>query len=334
MAQIPSDAIRHYFQTAAAHESFRIFPSYTAHKLNAPLRPVLEALVQGLFQAETIMHWELRCPACGGYNEEADWLSNAQHDYTCQHCGGTFTVHLDDEAQVTFSPHPTLQIVDRRELEQERESIRAIREEFPPTPVHELMTIQIFRDWARNETLPANEYLEVRHMAVWFSDLTGSTALYARQGDPVAYSLVREHFGLVFGVLNRNGGAVVKTIGDAVMGVFVEPAAALQAALDCHDAIAGFTRRMPPGQTLSLKIGVHAGPAIVVTLNEQLDYFGTTVNIAARIEQLARGKETIFTDVVYGAPGVQDIASAYDLEVFQANIRGLDRMMQIYRLVM
>lgn len=211
----------------------------------------------------------------------------------------------------------------------------AIRQRFAPTTAHELLTVQRFRDWARDEPLPEGEYLEVSHTTIWFSDLTGSTALYARNGDPFAYQLVRKHFDLVFQAIRGAGGAVVKTMGDGVMGVFVSGEGALRAALAGHQALDEFNneRALVGDRRLALKIGIHAGPTIAVTLNDRLDYFGTTVNVAARISDLARGTETVFTETLLDKPGVQEIIAQHTVEPFRANVRGLDQEFKNYRLI-
>ena len=80
---------------------------------------------------------------------------------------------------------------------------------------------------------------------------------------------------------------MVKTIGDAVMATFPAPDRALAAALRMREAIGGVgseTRH----EDLLLKIGIHEGPCLAVMLNDRLDYFGQTVNIAARVQGLAR----------------------------------------------
>ncbi|MFL5159484.1 MAG: adenylate/guanylate cyclase domain-containing protein [Microvirga sp.] len=64
-----------------------------------------------------------------------------------------------------------------------------------------------------------------------FTDLKGSTDLYDRIGDLNALSLVQQHFERLRDVTVRHGGAIIKTIGDAVMAAFVEPADAVRAAL-------------------------------------------------------------------------------------------------------
>jgi class 3 adenylate cyclase len=331
----PRHILEDFLLKADERAVFRAPPNQIANALNLEPRPTLELLVDAMFRGDTVMHWELFCPFCEFRAEEPDWLRNATHDYTCPNCSSTYDVQLDINAQVTFSPHPTLRTLGPRAKDPDFQ--RASRQRFPPTTVHELMTVQSFRDWARNEPLPAEEYLEVRRMTVWFSDLTGSTALYARNGDPLAYDLVREHFRLIFETVNQCEGAIVKTMGDGIMAVFTDNAPAVAAALAAHQVLDDFNREkaLSGEKRLALKIGIHTGPSIVVTLNERLDYFGTTVNVAARVSDLARGTETMFTEPIQVDSEVQTFveASGYSIERFSRVVKGLERPLTIYRLV-
>jgi class 3 adenylate cyclase len=327
-----SSTLRDYFSKADEKAVFRAMPCHIAHHTDTEQRQALEALVEATFEGDVTLHWEIVCPVCGFVNHEEDWLEHASHDYVCAGCGGSFCPQLDEEVQVTFSPHPTLRTLSP--AADDPAFRRAALEKFPPTTVHELLTVQAFRDWARDEALPEGEYLEVRRTVIWFSDLTGSTALYARNGDPNAYQLVREHFDLVFQAIQESQGAVVKTMGDGVMAVFFSGEQALRAALDAHQALDQFNhdRALEGDRQMALKIGIHIGPAIAVTLNERLDYFGTTVNIAARVSDLACGTETVFTEAVLDEPGVDSILAEYQVEPFRANIRGLGQELDNYRL--
>src|SRR5207253_2895039 len=114
---------------------------------------------------------------------------------------------------------------------------------------------------------------------------------------------VSEHFQILLKTIDRCGGAVVKTIGDAVMATFPKPAPGVRAAIDMASELSAFNRTsgLPP---LALKIGVHQGPCIVVNSNDRLDYFGQTVNVAARVQNLAEGDELVVTDGVWNAPDV------------------------------
>src|SRR6185369_15149419 len=100
-----------------------------------------------------------------------------------------------------------------------------------------LLTRQTFRKLFRSERVDEEEGLGIRQVTLLFTDLKGSTALYERLGDLNAYALVREHFALLGAAVQEHSGAIVKTIGDAVMAVFSRPTDAVSAALHILDAI-------------------------------------------------------------------------------------------------
>jgi class 3 adenylate cyclase len=85
------------------------------------------------------------------------------------------------------------------------------------------------------------------------------------------------------------------------MAVFQRPAFALQAVLRAQRMLA-----TPPNNSrpLMLKVGLHAGPCIAVTLNEKLDYFGSTVNAASRLVELSNGEDVILSAAVRYDPEV------------------------------
>ena len=164
-----------------------------------------------------------------------------------------------------------------------------------------LIASQTFRDLFRAASIPSEGGLELKSVTVLFTDLKGSTAIYERVGDIRAYELVRRHFAALRAIAAAEGGAIVKTIGDAVMASFADPADAVRAALRMQDDIA----RLGEGE-LSLKIGLHTGPCIAVELNDRLDYFGRTVNIASRVEGIAGAGEIVCTEAVYDTRGVPE----------------------------
>jgi len=192
-----------------------------------------------------------------------------------------------------------------------------------------LLTSQTFRTLFRTETT-ATEGIAVRDTTLLFSDLKGSTELYDRIGDPQAFYLVRQHFDALEAAVTRHGGALVKTVGDAVMATFMSPQTAMQAALAMLDAIEQFNAGI--STPLILKLGLHTGHAIVVTLNDRLDYFGQTVNIAARVQALAEAGEICLTEAVYAAPGVRELLRERVVQHEQADLRGVRAPMAIYRL--
>jgi class 3 adenylate cyclase len=207
-----------------------------------------------------------------------------------------------------------------------------------PPPLHfapflsgkRLLTTQTFRDLFRSEVTRGSEGLGVKDIALLFTDLKGSTALYDRIGDLNAFALVQQHFDRLQDVTVRHSGAIIKTIGDAVMAAFLQPADAVQAALDMRREIASFNARQPD-KALVLKIGIHAGAAIAVTLNDRLDYFGQTVNIAARVQNLADADEIVVSQDVYDASGVRDELAAYAVESRTAQLRGVQQELPVFR---
>src|SRR5260221_13309537 len=120
-------------------------------------------------------------------------------------------------------------------------------------------------------------------MTFLFTDLRGSTDLYERIGDLAAFELVRAHFRVMQEIVASEAGAVVKTIGDAVMATFPTPDRAVSAALRMRDAMQGLNAERQ-GEDLMLKIGIHAGPSLAVTLKDSQDYFGLNVSIAPRVQ--------------------------------------------------
>ena len=195
-----------------------------------------------------------------------------------------------------------------------------------------LLCHQTFLDLFPSETVVSAEGLTVRHIAVLFTDIKGSTALYDRVGDMKAFDLVRRHFGLLRDCVAHNSGALVKTIGDAVMASFHEPLNALKAALDMRNAIA----RLNDGggeNLLLLKMGAHAGTCLAVTLNGRLDYFGQAVNLAARIQRLAAPNEICISDALWELPEAGRLLTAYHVEERLMRVEGLDREIVVHRIL-
>ena len=160
-----------------------------------------------------------------------------------------------------------------------------------------LLTNQTFRDLYRTETLAIGQRLKILSLTFLFSDLKDSTELYERVGDLVAFDLVNEHFRLLQEIIASERGAVVKTIGDAVMATFETPDRAIAAAIRMREAMSDLGAERQH-QSLRLKMGIHEGSCLAVTLNGQQDYFGQTVNIAARVQGLAASRSIVVTESV------------------------------------
>jgi class 3 adenylate cyclase len=171
-----------------------------------------------------------------------------------------------------------------------------------------LLTNQTFRDIYRTDTLDVDQRLKITSLTFLFTDLKGSTELYERVGDLVAYDLVRQHFRVLHEIVAAEAGAVVKTIGDAVMATFNTPDRGLAAALRMRDAMQAINKERG-NEDLLLKIGIHEGPCLAVTFNDRQDYFGQTVNMAARVQGLASSRAIYVTK-----PVVEDARASKILE--------------------
>ena len=152
-----------------------------------------------------------------------------------------------------------------------------------------LLANQIFRDLYGTDTLDPEQRLKITSLTFLFTDLKGSTVLYERVGDLAAFDIVRAHFHVLHEIVGAEHGAVVKTIGDAVMATFHSPDQAVAAALKMRKAMQKLNAERG-SEDLQLKIGIHEGPCLAVVLNDRQDFFGSTVNIASRVQGLATSR--------------------------------------------
>jgi len=203
----------------------------------------------------------------------------------------------------------------------------------PMLTAKRLLTNQTFRDLYRTDTLAIGQRLKILSLTFLFSDLKDSTALYERVGDLVAYDLVRAHFKVLHEVVASEAGAVVKTIGDAVMATFATPDRAIAAALKMRDAMRTLNTQ-GKNEDLLLKIGMHEGPCLAVMLNDRLDYFGQTVNIAARVQGLAVSHSIFATKPVIENRQTAELLGAAGLTAVpqQALLRGVVDRYTVYEI--
>jgi class 3 adenylate cyclase len=203
----------------------------------------------------------------------------------------------------------------------------------PVLTAKRLLTNQTFRDIFRTDTLAIDQRLKILSLTFLFSDLRGSTELYQQVGDLVAFDLVQEHFRLLQEIIASERGAVVKTIGDAVMATFETPDRAIAAAIRMREAMGdlGAQRQL---QSLLLKMGIHEGSCLAVTLNDQQDYFGQTVNIAARVQGLAASRSILASGTVVENPRSSAVLEARGLKPVERRtaLRGIADEMSIYEI--
>lgn len=189
----------------------------------------------------------------------------------------------------------------------------------------EVTSMQLFRDLFANEALRPGEKISVGSLTIVFTDLRDSSRMYREVGDAVAFGWVMNHYDVLRDNIEAEGGAIVKTIGDAVMAVFVHPIHAMRAMLKAQHELAN-----PPAgrQVMYVKAGLHYGPCIAVRLNDRLDYFGSTVNFAARLADLSHEDGIIVSDNVRLDPEVieyfAEVADLVQADLVQAEVKGFE----------
>jgi adenylate cyclase len=187
---------------------------------------------------------------------------------------------------------------------------------------------QEFRDLFGSEALAPDVQLGIESLPILFTDLKGSTALYQRLGDAAAWALVRDHFRFLQDAVTARGGGIIKTLGDSVMAAFPDAAAALECALAVQRATA------PWGDVpLAIKIGLHQGPCIAVRADDRLDYFGTTVNIAARLHDQSQGGDVVVSEAIYADPAASPLLAGCRTARFEASLRGISAPQQLWRVL-
>jgi class 3 adenylate cyclase len=214
------------------------------------------------------------------------------------------------------------------------------------TMASEVTSLQLFRDLFAREVLRPGGRISVNSLTIVFTDLKGSTQLYRDIGDAPAFSQVLTHFDVLKSAIDAEGGAIVKTMGDAIMAVFPRPAPALRALFVAQRQLALAQSVVPwsgpPGAAalaspLLLKAAVHHGPCIAINQNDRLDYFGTTVNVAARLCGMSTGADLLLSEVVRADAEISMLLAQQPdrvrTEVEQTRLRGIEgEMFEVYRI--
>jgi class 3 adenylate cyclase len=263
-------------------------------------------------------------PACLAIQVDAQAIqvipveNNALPDQTCQQADEFIDVRLTNS-----SPYPQQIYIERAAWYTDAATAAQVT------------TLQHFRDLFSDEVLRPGEEIGVQSMTILFSDLVGSTAMYNRWGDAASYALVREQFAFLQRIIRNGEGAIVKTIGDAIMAAFADPVRGVGAALAIQQEIHSFNAAHPD-EPLLIKLGLHQGPCLAVNLNGRLDYFGATVNLASRLEGQGRGGDVVISDKLRRDPAVAELLATKAVRVteFATAIKGFDENFCLYRLTL
>ena len=228
------------------------------------------------------------------------------------------------------SLQPTLNLVNATEADSTFSLERTTWSDQAATAA-DVTALQVFRDLFATEVVRPGEEISIGSVTLMFTDLRRSTRMYREIGDAPAFGRVREHFEILEKAIAAEGGSIVKTMGDAVMASFRQPISALKVVWEAQSTIAKKGEPM-----LWLKVGLHKGPCIVVNQNDRLDYFGSTVNMTARLPNFSDGGELIFTEEFYEDPEIRDFiaknVSPTALSKIRGELKGFDELITMWKL--
>ncbi|TGN16794.1 adenylate/guanylate cyclase domain-containing protein [Leptospira ilyithenensis] len=159
----------------------------------------------------------------------------------------------------------------------------------------ELFNFPEFRDLFSEEAIATNLQLDIGLQTILFTDIVGSTKFYETEGDHGAFLQVREHFVKTYQIMKREKGVVVKTIGDAVMASFPAPVYAIRASKELQEWFHSENKHTP----VRIRISMHYGSCLAVNLNSNIDYFGNTINYAAKMQSHTESGEISLSESVF-----------------------------------
>lgn len=164
-----------------------------------------------------------------------------------------------------------------------------------------------------------------KERAILFADVSGSTALYELLGDKPAAKAIDALLGVLREVIATRDGQVVKTIGDELMVVFNNPAAASEAAREMQQRVSTW----PPtsGAKLAIRIGFHFG----MVLEDKGDFWGDGVNTAARLAGLAKAGQILTTGSTVNALPALQRSNLRDLDAI--TVKGKQDAVRVFELM-
>jgi adenylate cyclase len=196
-----------------------------------------------------------------------------------------------------------------------------------------VMSLPAFRRDFSADVLRPGMALKVARVTLFFSDLTGSTHLYSTAGDAAAFKVVQDHFEILVALVEEHRGTLVKTIGDAVMAAFTDDLDGLLCSVAILHAFEDFRSAHEDRRRTHVKLGVFGGPCYVVTANGVLDYFGHTVNVAARLQGEAKSGELVVEEALADRAVAQKmLPEGFVVERYDAKLKGVGEPVRVARI--
>lgn len=319
-----------FFIHSAPEKLLFLNPNYIAVHIGLEQWEMLELLVRGLISGLFEMQWDIRCPQCASTAEHSHTLGDIHEQSFCSSCRLHFDNYADQNISISVSLHPGLfsgmpPAVPAKPVQDDRlQAVSALS----------LLGVAAFREHFSTQIPDLNHSVKVRAVTVMFTDLIHSTAIYSSMGDIKAYALVKEHFDALFREIVSHSGGVIKTIGDAVLAIFQDPATAVKVSFDMKDAVRDLMKRHKLEKTSGIKTGISSGTALIVNMNDTLDLFGATINLAARIINYADRATTAVTETILENPDVNKYVNenSLSLQTISQELKGIPGKSKIFLL--
>jgi class 3 adenylate cyclase len=228
-----------------------------------------------------------------------------------------------DYAVQVLNPNPFPVLLALEEMEWGSEVLTAAR----------VTNWQEFRELFPGEVVSSSEPMPVGCQVVLFTGLRGCTALYQSMGDAPGHAVVQNHFKVLAEVVRAHHGAVVKTMGDALMAVFSRVEEGLAAVGQMHERLPEASPNPSLSARLWLKSSLHAGPCLAANANGSLDFVGAAVNVAARMVECCQGGDLTVSDEVYQQAAMAEFLARAGkaTEARELRIGGLEAGRKVWR---
>ena len=171
--------LQQYIEQAEDHKLFRVNPRYLADKLDWSEERTLDVLIMSVAEYLWGLEWEAYCPACGNLLQRTEEFAALEPHQQCKMCHEEADIRLDEEVTPRVSVHERIRRL--HPTRRENPDFRAhIDEKFGRLPALHLINRTLFREMLGTQVLPPNTSLGVQHLAIFFSDLKASTAMYQK----------------------------------------------------------------------------------------------------------------------------------------------------------
>jgi|GEM_PF-1965944 len=166
--------------------------------------------------------------------------------------------------------------------------------------------------------------LVTRNLTILLTDIKGFTDKTSHKSRAEIQTLLDRHKEIVQPVLEKRGGKLVKTMGDAFLMTFESPTNAVLAGVEAQAALAQYNAGRKPDDKIEIRVAINQGEVNVA----DNDIFGEPVNITARIEAVADAGDVFFTEAIYLAMNKKEVPSS---EVGLLQLKGIPEKVRVYR---